>query len=204
MASPLLRLLIFFIVMFGVPLVPPPFQSIATISWLLMTIFVWVGSTFSVIALRLSLQSPTSSRKSSLNIPPRQRFFVLITLLSLSKPQYVPFVLIVTLFTKLLLLTPHSRMVSQSENTVNSLISLAHYSLRYMPHLIFGLTPLWLLPSAPLGGAIPCYCLLPTSSLFSLPARVFGCITFVQDHSPSLSKLAPRCLKGVFVGYSRT
>ena len=60
------------------------------------------------------------------------------------------------------------------------------------------------LPSAPLGGAILLHCLQPTSSLFSLPPRVFGCVAFVQDHSPSLSKLAPRALKGVFVGYSRT
>ena len=59
-------------------------------------------------------------------------------------------------------------------------------------------------PSAPLGGAIPLHRLLPTSSLFSLPPCVFGCIAFVQDHFPSLSKIAPRALKGVFVGYSRT
>ena len=50
------------------------------------------------------------------------------------------------------------------------------------------------LPSAPFGGAIPLHRLLPTSSLLSLPPRVFGCIAFVQDHSPSLSKLAPRAL----------
>ena len=60
------------------------------------------------------------------------------------------------------------------------------------------------LPSAPLGGAIPLHHLSPSSSLFSIPPRVFGCVAFVQDHSPSLSKLAPRALKGVFVGYSRT
>ena len=60
------------------------------------------------------------------------------------------------------------------------------------------------LPSAPLGGAIPLHRLSPTSSLFSLPPRVFGCVAFVQDHSLSLSKLSPRALKGVFVGYSRT
>ena len=60
------------------------------------------------------------------------------------------------------------------------------------------------LPSAPLGGAIPLHRLLPTSSLFSLPPRFFRCVAFVQDHSPSLSKLTPRALKGVFVGYSRT
>ena len=37
---PLLHLLIFFIVMFGIPLVILPSQVIATISWLLMTILV--------------------------------------------------------------------------------------------------------------------------------------------------------------------
>ena len=130
--------------MFGVPLVLPQFQVIASILCLLMTILVWVGSTFFVIALRLSLQSPTSSRKSSLNNPLRQRFFILIMLLSLSKPLYIPFVLIVIVFTKSLVLTPHNKMGSLSKNIVNSLISLAHYSLRCMSHLIFGLTPSWL------------------------------------------------------------
>ena len=33
---------------------------------------------------------------------------------------------------------------------------------------------------------------------------MFGCTAFVQDHTPGLSKLAPRAQKGVFVGYSRT
>ena len=61
--------------------------------------------------------------------------------LEFAKPLYVPFVLIVALFTKPLVLTPHNKMASQSENTVNSLISLAHYSLRCMSHLIFHLTP---------------------------------------------------------------
>ena len=161
MAFPLLHLLIFFIVMFGVPLVLPPSQVIATISCLLMTILVWVGSIFSMIALRLSLQSPTSSRKSSLNTPLRQRFFVRITLLSLSKPLYVPFVLTVALFTKPLVLTPHSKMASQSANTVNSLISLAHYSLRCMSNLIFGQTPSWLWPISRIG-----FPLLPLVALF--------------------------------------
>ena len=43
--------------------------------------------------------------KSSLNTRLCQRFFVLITLLSLFKPLYVPFTLIVTLFAKPLILT---------------------------------------------------------------------------------------------------
>ena len=51
------------------------------------------------------------------------------------------------------------------------------------------------LPSTPLGGDFPLHRLLPTSPLFSLPPRVFGCIALVQDHFPSLSKLAPHALK---------
>ena len=60
------------------------------------------------------------------------------------------------------------------------------------------------LPSATLGGAIPLQRLTPAADIFSLPPRVFGCTAFVQDHTPGLSKLAPRALKGVFVGYSQT
>ena len=60
------------------------------------------------------------------------------------------------------------------------------------------------LPSAALGGAIPLQRLTPAADIFSLPPRVFGCTAFVQDHTPGLSKLAPRAQKGVFVGYSRT
>ena len=66
-----------------------------------------------------------------------------------------------TLFTKPLVLTPHSKMASQSENTVNSLISLAHYSLRCMSHLICGLTPSWLWPISRIGSP-----LLPFVALF--------------------------------------
>ena len=59
------------------------------------------------------------------------------------------------------------------------------------------------LPSSPLGGEVPLHRLHPTRDLFVLPPRVFGCVAFVHDHTPNLSKLAPRSIKGVFVGYSR-
>ena len=60
------------------------------------------------------------------------------------------------------------------------------------------------LPSAALGGDVPVTRLSPNAELFSLPPRVFGCTAFVHDHTPVLSKLAPRARKGVFVGYART
>ena len=60
------------------------------------------------------------------------------------------------------------------------------------------------LPSAALGGVVPITRLSPDAELFSLPPRVFGCTAFVHEHTPGLSKLAPRARKGVFVGYART
>ena len=80
----------------------------------------------------------------------------------------------------------------------------------YVPHYLWFdaiMTATYLhnwLPSSPLGCVIPLTRLFPNASLFRLPLRVFGCTAFVQDYTPSLSKLAPRALKEVFVGYSRT
>ena len=68
--------------------------------------------------------------------------------------------LIVALFTKPLVLMPHSKMVSHSENTINSLISLAHYSLRGMFYLIFGLAPWWLRPISRIGSPLLPFMLL--------------------------------------------
>ena len=79
-----------------------------------------------------------------------------------------------------------------------------------VPHYLWTdalLTSLYLLnrlPSSPLGGEVPLRRLHPTRDLFALPPRVFGCVAFVHDHTPNLSKLAPRYIKGVFVGYSCT
>ena len=56
------------------------------------------------------------------------------------------------------------------------------------------------LPSFHLGGQFPLL-IFPHASLFLLPLRVFGRSLFIHDCTPSLSKLIPRVLKGVFVGY---
>ena len=80
----------------------------------------------------------------------------------------------------------------------------------YVPHYLWSdvvLTATYLhnrLPSSPLGGAILLTRLFPNASLFPLPPHVFECTAFVQDYTPSRSKLAPCALKGVFFGYSRT
>ena len=42
------------------------------------------------------------------------------------------------------------------------------------------------------------------STLNSLPLRTFGCIAFVHIHSHNRTKLDPRAIKTVFIGYSAT
>lgn len=61
-----------------------------------------------------------------------------------------------------------------------------------------------LLPSFVLKGQIPYSVLCPSRSLFPIPPKIFGCTCFVQDVKPRVSKLDPRALKCVFLGYSRT
>ena len=80
---------------------------------------------------------------------------------SFSKPLFVPFVLIVILSIRLLVLTPPRKMVSLSGNIASSLISLARYRLRYISHLIFGMMPS-LLPHISRIGSPP----LPMVALF--------------------------------------
>src|SRR4051812_27013913 len=60
------------------------------------------------------------------------------------------------------------------------------------------------MPSAPLNGGILLSRLYPDKPLFPLPPKIFGCVAFVHNHAPGLDKLAPRSIKGVFVGYSTT
>jgi hypothetical protein len=57
------------------------------------------------------------------------------------------------------------------------------------------------MPSRVLGYKAPIECLTGEIS-YVVPPKVFGCVCFVKDYRPSVSKLDPRALKCVFVGYS--
>ena len=59
------------------------------------------------------------------------------------------------------------------------------------------------MPSSVLAGEIPYSILFPTQSLFPIEPRIFGCTCFVRDTRPQVSKLDPKSLKCVFLGYSR-
>ena len=60
------------------------------------------------------------------------------------------------------------------------------------------------MPFTPFGGEIPLKRLHPDVDIFRLIPRIFGCVVFVQDLIPNLDKLAPRSVRCVFLGYSRT
>jgi transposase InsO family protein len=60
------------------------------------------------------------------------------------------------------------------------------------------------MPSRILKGKSPFEMLFPGKNPFSVPPRVFGCVSFVHNHSPNRDKLDPRAHKCIFLGYSRT
>ena len=58
------------------------------------------------------------------------------------------------------------------------------------------------MPSSVLNWATPYHWLFPNNSLFPIDPKVFGCTCFVRDVRPQVSKLDPKSLKCIFVGYS--
>ena len=59
------------------------------------------------------------------------------------------------------------------------------------------------MPSSVLNWATPYHQLFPNDLLFAFDPKVFGCTCFVRDVRPQVSKLDPKSLKCIFVGYSR-
>ena len=59
------------------------------------------------------------------------------------------------------------------------------------------------IPFSVLNWVIPFQTLFPHKSLFPLEPQVFGCTCFVRDVCPHVSKLDPKSLKCIFLGYSR-
>lgn len=59
------------------------------------------------------------------------------------------------------------------------------------------------MPCVVLGGNYPYSVLFPTKPLFPIDPKIFGSTCFVRDTQPSITKLDPKSLKCVFLGYSR-
>jgi hypothetical protein len=59
------------------------------------------------------------------------------------------------------------------------------------------------MPSSILAGATPHSILFPSYSLFPVEPHIFCCTCFIREVRPGMSKLDPKSLKCVFLGYSR-
>ncbi|KAJ9673153.1 hypothetical protein PVL29_026432 [Vitis rotundifolia] len=59
------------------------------------------------------------------------------------------------------------------------------------------------MPTIVLKGDIPYKVIHPQKSLFPIEPRIFECTCYVRDTRPSVTKLDPKALKCVFLGYSR-
>nr|XP_016492553.1 PREDICTED: uncharacterized protein LOC107812042 [Nicotiana tabacum] len=59
------------------------------------------------------------------------------------------------------------------------------------------------MPSSVIDGNMPYSVLFPNKSLFPVEPKVFGSTCYVRDVRPSLTKLDPKAVKCVFLGYSR-
>ena len=59
------------------------------------------------------------------------------------------------------------------------------------------------MPLSVLNWVTPYHQLFPNNLLFLIDPNVFGCTCFVRNVRPQVSKLDPKSLKCIFVGYSR-
>jgi len=59
------------------------------------------------------------------------------------------------------------------------------------------------IPSSVLYNETPYSILFPTKSLFPIALRIFGSTCFVRDVCSHVTKLDPKSLKCIFLGYSR-
>lgn len=50
---------------------------------------------------------------------------------------------------------------------------------------------------------IPYFVLLSSKSLFPVEPCIFGCTLFMRDIRPQITKLDPKSLKRIFLGYSK-
>jgi transposase InsO family protein len=106
--------------------------------------------------------------------------------------------------------TPQQNGVAERKNrhlldVTRCLLSQMHVPKQFWTEAV--LTACYLInrmPSSVLEGASPHSLLYPSSSPFSLPLKVFGCVCYVHNLGPGFDKLDPHATKCVFLGYSTT
>ncbi|CAM8937083.1 unnamed protein product [Rhodiola kirilowii] len=105
--------------------------------------------------------------------------------------------------------TPSQNGVAERKNrhlleTARALLFQTHVPKHFWADAI--LTACYLInrmPSSVLQGATPYGTLFPNKPLFHIAPRIFGSTCFVRDVRPHVTKLDPKALKCVFLGYSR-
>ncbi|KAK8931024.1 hypothetical protein KSP39_PZI016079 [Platanthera zijinensis] len=106
--------------------------------------------------------------------------------------------------------TPQQNGVAERKNRHLLEVTRAILHHKQVPKHFWGdavLTAAYLinhLPTHILQGETPYHILYPDHSGPPLSFKVFGCVCYVRDARPSVSKLDPRSLKCIFLGYSRT
>jgi uncharacterized membrane protein YgcG len=106
--------------------------------------------------------------------------------------------------------TPQQNGIAERKNGPILAIARALMLQMHVPKLFWAdavLTATYLLnrmPSRVLKGKSPFEILFADKSPFSVPLKVFGCVSFVHNLNPSRDKLDPRAHKCIFLGYSRT
>jgi hypothetical protein len=60
------------------------------------------------------------------------------------------------------------------------------------------------MPSRILKGKSPFEMMIPGKNPSPIPPKVFGCVSFVHNHSPNRDKLDPRAHKCIFLDYFHT
>uniref|UniRef100_A0A2N9FUB4 Integrase catalytic domain-containing protein n=1 Tax=Fagus sylvatica TaxID=28930 RepID=A0A2N9FUB4_FAGSY len=106
--------------------------------------------------------------------------------------------------------TPQQNGIAERKNGPILAIARALMLQMHVPKSFWAdavLTATYLLnrmPSRVLKGKSPFEILFADKSPFSVPLKVFGCVSFVHNLNPSRDKLDPRAHKCIFLGYSRT
>lgn len=105
--------------------------------------------------------------------------------------------------------TPQQNNVAERKNrhlmeVTHALLFEMHVPKPFWKDAVFTCNLINRMPSYVLHRTVPFSLLFPSQILFSLPPRVFGCVCFVCDHRPNMTKLDPKAIKCLFVCYFHT
>ena len=105
--------------------------------------------------------------------------------------------------------TPQQNGVAERKNRHILDITRTLMIHSHVPHRFWAdavLTATYLInrmPSPVLHGQTPFSVLFPNGNMFPLPPKIFGCVAYVHDHRPGTTKLDPRAIRCIFLGYSK-